>query len=74
MVNRLKPTVILSILALLATLSASNIVIAQEIGNYDPKKPGTAIPISMESGKQLEPLIGIFRTMKRVRGCQRWAL
>jgi len=38
MVNRLKPTVILSILALLGTLSASNSVIAQEIGNYEPEK------------------------------------
>ena len=74
MVNRLKPTVMLPILALLATLSASHSVIAQEIGNYEPEKPGTAIPISMESGRQLEPRIGIFRTMKRVQDCQRWAL
>ncbi len=38
MVNRLKPTVMLPILALLATLSASHSVIAQEIGNYEPEK------------------------------------
>ena len=38
MVIRLKPTITLPVLVFLATLTAGNSIIAQEIGNYEPEK------------------------------------